>query len=347
MSQINETNLLIQNTKINNSKKSVNKKINYNIYTKIKIFTFQIILIYIIIVLLNNINDYNIIKNNNYNLIKVCLCTLGKNENKYIKEFIEHYKKYGVDKIILYDNNDINGERFENIISDYINNKFVEIKNWRGKKMAQFNIMNNCYQQNYKIFDWLIFYDIDEFIFLKNFNNIKEFLSQEKFQKCGRIELNWIHRVNETAIYYENRTLLERFPDKEYNVINNNKKYYPQIKSILKGHIPNIDIICLHRLTSQVRACDGFGRKSRDKGFKSIRPDYEYNFINHYFGKSLEEFIEKINKGCAVKGKNQKTILAKIYRYFEIYKIDKEKINYIEKYTGLNLTILKDNIKFI
>ena len=211
--------------------------------------------------------------------------------------------------------------------------------------MAQFKIMNNCYQNNYNHFDWLIFYDIDEFIFLKNFNNIKEFLFQPIFDKCGRIELNWIHRVNETAIYYENKSLLERFPYKEYNVINHNKRYYPQVKSILKGHIPNIDIICLHRLTFQVKACDGFGRKSRNKGIKSIRPDYEYYYINHFFGKSLEEFVEKIKKGCAVKGKNEITIMAKIYRYFEIYKINKEKINYFEKHTGINLTILKENLK--
>ncbi len=29
--------------------------------------------------------------------IKVCVCTLGKLENKYIREFVQHYKNYGVD----------------------------------------------------------------------------------------------------------------------------------------------------------------------------------------------------------------------------------------------------------
>ena len=65
---------------------------------------------------------------------RVCLCTLGKEENKYIKEFILHYKNYGVDKIYLYDNNEINGENFEYVIRDFITNEFVEILNWRGKK---------------------------------------------------------------------------------------------------------------------------------------------------------------------------------------------------------------------
>lgn len=80
-----------------------------------------IILIYIFII-------------NNYREIKVCLCTVGKLENNYIVEFVEHYFKYKVDKIFLYDNNDINGERFEKVLSNYINNNYVEITNYRGQK---------------------------------------------------------------------------------------------------------------------------------------------------------------------------------------------------------------------
>ena len=30
--------------------------------------------------------------------------------------------------------------------------------------------MNDCYLNNYEKFDWLIFYDIDEYIFLKNYD---------------------------------------------------------------------------------------------------------------------------------------------------------------------------------
>ena len=69
-----------------------------------------------------------------YNYIKVCVCAIGKKENKYIREFIEHYKQYGIDKIFLYDNNNINGEYFQEVINDYIKDKYVEIINFRGKR---------------------------------------------------------------------------------------------------------------------------------------------------------------------------------------------------------------------
>ena len=50
--------------------------------------------------------NFRIVKNT-----KVCVCTPVKRENRYIKEYVEHYKKYGVDKIFLYDNNNVDGER--------------------------------------------------------------------------------------------------------------------------------------------------------------------------------------------------------------------------------------------
>ena len=104
-------------------------------------------------------------KINNLENIKLCICTLGKNENKYIKEFISHYKKLGVDKIFLHDNNDIGSkyESFQDMFPEHIKDNFVEIINYRGKRAPQFHIYKECYKKNNKHYDWLIFFDIDEY----------------------------------------------------------------------------------------------------------------------------------------------------------------------------------------
>ena len=81
---------------------------------------------------------------------KTCICTLAKQENLYIREYLEHYKKYGINKIFLYDNNDINGEKFEDLISDYVKSGFVEIFNSRGRKRAIFQILNECFRKSKK-----------------------------------------------------------------------------------------------------------------------------------------------------------------------------------------------------
>ena len=44
--------------------------------------------------------------------------------------------------------------------------------------------MNDCYNRNNKNYDWLIFYELDEFIHLSNFTNVKPFLNEKKFEKC-------------------------------------------------------------------------------------------------------------------------------------------------------------------
>ena len=74
---------------------------------------------------------YSFIKNGRF---KICICTVAKCENRYINEFIEYYKKNGIDKIYLYDNNDIDGEKFDDDIGEYVENDFVEIIDWRGVK---------------------------------------------------------------------------------------------------------------------------------------------------------------------------------------------------------------------
>ena len=64
----------------------------------------------------------------------------------------------------------------------------MKIFNWRGIKEALFKIMNSCYQNNYKLYDWLIFYELDEFVHLLNYTNIKLFLNEKKFNKFRFIE---------------------------------------------------------------------------------------------------------------------------------------------------------------
>ena len=88
---------------------------------------------------------------------KVCICTLGKKENNYIKEYVDHYKALGVDKIFLYDNNDIDDEKFEDVLSDYIKDGFLEIFNYRGKVAPQLKIYEKCYNSNKNKYDWFIF----------------------------------------------------------------------------------------------------------------------------------------------------------------------------------------------
>ena len=291
-----------------------------------------------LIIIIKFINKYHSFINS-IPPIKLCLCTLGKAENRYIREFISYYKNYGVDKIFLYDNNDENGEHFEEIINDYIKEGFVQIYDWRGKNREQLNILNHCYLNNYEKFDWLMFYDLDEYINLTSYSNIKDFLNQQKFKRCQVIYLNWIIHTDNNLMYYDNRTLHERFPIIEPNAKNKITKEYMPVKSILKGHIPNIKINCLHLLNanSTLKSCNGFGDKPK-LILHTMKPDFNYYFIDHYYFKSLDEFTYKLNRGSAKTYNESKIKLLKVKRYILMNEINNNKLNYLANKTKINLT---------
>ena len=301
------------------------KKNDKNLFL-IKLF----INIFLIIILNKNIKNYQ---------NKVCLCTVGKLENNYIVEFVEHYFQYNVDKIFLYDNNDINGERFEKILYKFIKINYIEIINYRGQKKKQLKIFQLCYKNNHNIFNWLIFFDLDEFIYLKGFSNIKDFLSQKKFHKCESIYLNWIIHTDNNLLYYDNKTLYRRFPE-----IYRNKRFC-RGKTIIKGKLKKKLIFkSLHLLDSKIGRCNGFGNKIETLGNNCKEPDFKYYYIDHFYSKSTEEFINKINKGDCGFGDNIKNMYGRINFYFKRNKITYEKINLIKKRTGLNISISKNNI---
>ena len=49
--------------------------------------------------------------------MKVALCTMGRRENLYIKEFVSYYLTLGVDTLFLYDDNIEENEKFINAIT--------------------------------------------------------------------------------------------------------------------------------------------------------------------------------------------------------------------------------------
>ena len=266
-----------------------------------------------------------------YKRIKVCICSIGKLENLYVREYIAHYLNYGVDKIFIYDNNDIYGEKFESVINDYILKGFVEIINIRGKLKYQIKAYQDCLDKNYNKYDYLIFYDMDELLYIKNFSNIKIYLSQKKFMKCQTIQLNMVFYTDNNLFYYDNRTVSERF--KKFV-----KRRAEPVKSIVKGNIKTT-VQCPHNINRRLKSCDGFGNFNNEqkKGFMNLTPDYYYYYIRHYCFKSTEEFVYKLNRGDALVGKGDFKKMIKIRWYFNFNKINSKKIDYIEKNTKINL----------
>ena len=108
----------------------------------------------------NNINKISNQKNNYF----ACFVTLGRQENKYIKELIEYYIKLGVEKFIFADNNIPNTEKLSDVVQDYISNGTVEIIELFGSDFGLAEFYNITYERYKAKCNWFVFFDFDEYL---------------------------------------------------------------------------------------------------------------------------------------------------------------------------------------
>ena len=234
------------------------------------------------------------------NKTKVCLCAIAKKENLYIKFFIDHYKKLGYDHIFLYDNNDINYEKVEDIIKDDINNGFVTLIDYRGyrgkRESPQMDAYYDCYEKHNLEYDWLSFFDIDEYLMLKPEGiDIHKFLDSERYKNCPNVKINWLIFSDNNQTKYEKKPLNERFTT--ISKWTNSRK---TIKSIMRGNISYQNLSKTynpHYLYNNVKSCSSSGKFIEGTCFHSP-PDYEFASLNHYI-KSISEYTQKIKRGMA------------------------------------------------
>ena len=275
------------------------------------------------------------IKINKNKFLKVCLCTIGKKENLYASEFVNHYKKIGYDKVFIYDNNDIDDEKFEDVLNKQISNNFVEIINYRGYRgkiqKPQFEAFIDCYEKNKNNYDWLSFFDFDEFLELNRHKNIKEYLNDKRFKKCSNIKINWLTFSDNNLLYYENIPVQKRFKTPIYHFYRNR-----MIKSTVRGKLKfNYwrGMNNPHSSNNNLTTCNSMGKIIDPKKYYSSPFNYEFSCLKHYSTKTIEEYCNKSKRGRSdTLVKLNETTLKNYYKYFfKLNKKTKKKIDYFNK----------------
>jgi hypothetical protein len=104
--------------------------------------------------------------------MNVAVCCVGRSENRYIREYVEHYKRIGVDKIFIYDNNFDGEEYFEDVINDHIESGFIDVIDYRNRTLCQLMAYQDCYNKYGVEYDWILFVDCgDEYLYMNGFDN--------------------------------------------------------------------------------------------------------------------------------------------------------------------------------
>ena len=262
---------------------------------------------------------------------KVSLCTIVKNENKYLKEYVEHYLKLGFNKLYLYDNNDIHGETPMDVISEYIENGFVVYHDFRGKKVCQLEAYNDCYKRYSGENDWIAFFDADEFLELTRHDNISSFVAQDIYKDFDGVKINWLCYGDNGQLKYEDKPVQERFTKpviRENNYyLGVNINYY--IKTIVKCKNSNVFWNDSVHIPSGVVCCNSLGIASPPTMYN--KPFYNDIVLKHYITKSTEEYLEKIKRGYPDQVLSKNKIIGLLNKYFTINDKTQENMNLINE----------------
>ena len=326
--------IIKKNKKYHFSKKKRNKsKLSHKKLKRGKRKLFLKLSIILILFLLNFYSIFQDLFYENFyskNKTKVCLCVIAKKENLYIEYFIEYYKQLGYDHIYLYDNNDKRGEKVEDLIKKYIDENLVTLIDYGGLKgnnrnSPQMRAYYDCYEKHSKEYDWLSFFDIDEYLMLKPKGiKIQRFLENKRYKDCPIVKINWLMFSDNGQISYENKPITKRFPKPS---LNQNAGIH--VKSIMRGNMSYHKLektYNAHYIYNGIKSCSSSGKFVEGTCFNDP-PDYEYATLNHYV-KTITEYIQKLKRGFFSNNPNlyPERLKRKFNVFFEMNDKTEEKI---------------------
>ena len=226
---------------------------------------------------------------------EVAFALIVKNESRYIGEWLEYHYKIGVDKFYIYNNDSDDRAELLEILEPWIQAGIVDFEDASGK-YRQMPVYNDAIERHRFDCRYMGFIDADEFIYIKTGQNLPEFL-HDHFSKSDTVAglcINWRMFGSNGKQTYEPIDVIERFTRRE--------KDTPNQEHLVKTIVNPRRILYMpdpHNAQYMIY------NEGCDEAFRFIRKaSSPYNTcekiqLNHYYTKSVEEYLEKYSRGRA------------------------------------------------
>lgn len=281
--------------------------------------------------------------------MKVALCVCGRLGNRYVSEYVKHYKNLGFGHIYIGDNNRDGEEKFKDVLQSDIDENFVTLYDYRHLTAFTdliYTYFTDMYNKLSNEYDWIAFFDMDEFLTLVKDTNIKDYLSRKCFKNANQILINWKTYTDNDLIYDDGRPCLERFitpMDINKYVQYGDIKENQHIKCIVRTKIANVKCESVHYLSAELlenTTYNNCGTKIMPDTYQEI--NYELSYIKHFFTKTIDEFINnRIKKWVNWDFHN---FVFTLNNFFKVNNLTQEKINYLIQ-NGYNVDDLTKQLK--
>jgi len=258
--------------------------------------------------------------------MKTAIICIARNENLYIREWVEHHLRLGFDKIIVCDNGFGNEE--SPLVALGGLEKSVEILDWRNRKYVQPKCYTECYSKYRHSYDWLAFFDCDEFMILEKDQTIQGFLNRFP-RECQLVSVNWETMTDNNLLTYDSRPLMERFtePMERNKFVQYDFPENRHTKSIVRGGLPSVVFTNPHTPSTRLVSYHSNLKKEPQGYYHNI--DYSYVKLRHFTTKTIEEWCTiKVPRG-RVDSAGAKVELERFFKYNEK---TNEKISIMKKF---------------
>lgn len=216
---------------------------------------------------------------------KVAVCAIVRNENRYLREWIEWHKGLGVEKFFIYDNGHGNDENPRDVIGD---DPQVVIFDWRDRDgNTQCETYDECYREHGSEFEWMGFIDIDEFV--RSEMPLPYVLNT---LQADVVAFSWRMMTDNGLVHYDDRPVQERFTQPAEDL----EPESQFVKSFVRGSIEGLsfdrDPHMPHHPALEVVNPNGGKAPQCSVGTGSR----EVAWIDHHFTKTAEEFAQKVSR---------------------------------------------------
>ncbi|MCC6096395.1 MULTISPECIES: glycosyltransferase family 92 protein [Limosilactobacillus] len=223
---------------------------------------------------------------------KIGLVAIVKNEEAYIREWIEYHKLIGISHFYIYDNE--SSDDLKHTLSSYIKSGEVTYKYFPGKGMQEKAYLD-CVKIAKKEVSWLVTLDIDEFLEPLTNISLKEWLSSLS-PDISQVELGWMVYGSGGHIDKPRGLVIENYIKHAKDDFITEYKPIVRPERVIGMTFPHQYKVAGKTIDEQKKRIWSYRRAD----MKGARPAPRNLFrINHYYSKSLSEFFEKSNRGDA------------------------------------------------
>jgi hypothetical protein len=257
------------------------------------------------------------------------VCAIVKNEAAYMAEWIEYHLIIGVEKFYIYDNESTDG--LKETLAPYIRDGIAEYSYWPGTRQ-QSAAYNDALKRHRATDRWIAFIDLDEFMVPISKPSIPEIMRE--YEDLPAVCANWLFYGDNGHEKKTDGLVIERFTAHAKPEFERNRMFKSIVnpRRAIRMLTHNAKFIgpYITRNTSrqmEIHGLNGMWRK----------PAYDKMRVNHYWGKSREEFQAKKSRGDVVSG--WRPDWDESYEYYNRNEIKGDRT--MEKY----IARVKENIK--